>query len=66
MTYLVGDLVLSGGEKVGIEYSDGSKSEAVYVDSFGYNHIFKTQNGKEIKLSNHFMHLKGIKIFLIE
>ncbi len=64
MNYLVGTLVLSGGESVVITFDDGTKVRGVYMDTFGYNHVFKLKNGKEMKLSNHFMSLKGIKVAL--
>ncbi len=64
MKYLVGTLVLDGEEKprVVLTFSDGKQIEATYTDTFGYNHSFYTDSGKEIRLSNHFMHLKGIRI----
>lgn len=64
MTYLVGDLVLDPGARVIIRWSDGSETLAVYKDTYGYNHTFDTvpSTGKEIRLSNHFMRLKGIYI----
>ncbi|MDL2287265.1 hypothetical protein LJB90_01705 [Eubacteriales bacterium OttesenSCG-928-G02] len=57
--------VLSGGEKLIIIWSDKTETEAEYIKTIGYNHYFKTLQGKEIKLSNHFMRLKAIKINLI-
>ncbi len=66
MNYLVGTLVLSGGENVLITFSDGSKARGTYVDTYGYNHLFKLENGKETRLSNHFMHLKGITVELCD
>lgn len=67
MNYLVGTLVLDGDCKtrVRITFSDGKQIEAVYTDTFGYNHSFYTDEGREIRLSNHFMHLKGIRIELV-
>lgn len=64
MNYLVGKLILGGGEHVVITFSDGSKVKGVYMDTYGYNHLFKLDNGKELKLSNHFMHLKDIDVAL--
>ncbi len=66
MKYLVGTLVLDGEEKprVVLTFSDGKQIEATYTDTFGYNHSFYTDSGKEIRLSNHFLHLKGIRISL--
>ncbi|MCH5184140.1 MAG: hypothetical protein J1E00_08195 [Oscillospiraceae bacterium] len=67
MNYLVGTLVLDTEQKprVRITFSDGRQIEAVYTDTFGYNHSFYTDEGREIRLSNHFMHLKGIRIELV-
>ena len=64
MNYLVGTLVLDSktNQRVRITFSDGKQIEAVYEDTYGYNHSFYTDEGREIRLSNHFMHLKGIKI----
>ncbi len=63
MSRLVGPLVLDGGETVIIRWSDGTETEAKYVETYGYTNLFDA-GGKEIRLSNHFMRLKGIKIFL--
>ena len=64
MNYLVGTLVLDSktNQRVRITFSDGKQIEAVYEDTYGYNHSFYTDSGKEIRLSNHFMHLKGISV----
>jgi hypothetical protein len=63
MNFLVGSLVLSGGERVVIVWSDGRRTEAVYQDTFGYTHVFLPQGeGREIRLSNRFMRQKGIRI----
>ena len=64
MSYLVGDSVLDSGDKVIIRWSDGTTTRAVYKDTYGYNHFFDTipKGGKEIRLSNHFMRLKGIYV----
>lgn len=43
MNFLVGSLVLSGGERVVIVWSDGRRTEAVYQDTFGYTHVFLPQ-----------------------
>ena len=68
MSYLVGDLVLDSGAKVIIRWTDGTETHAVYKDTYGYNHFFDAVPGgeKEIRLSNHFMRLKGIRIRLDE
>ena len=48
MNFLVGSLVLSGGERVVIVWSDGRRTEAVYQDTFGYTHVFVPQGeGRE-------------------
>jgi hypothetical protein len=62
MKYLVGTTVMDSGQKVIITWSDGTKTKAVYNDTFGYNHQFIGENGNEIKLSNRFIQLKGIKV----
>ncbi|MBR6754669.1 MAG: hypothetical protein IKM22_01910 [Clostridia bacterium] len=64
MSYLVGNLVLNSGDKVIIRWTDGTETKAVYKDTYGYNHFFDAipPTDKEIRLSNHFMRLKGIKI----
>ncbi len=64
MSYLVGNLVLDSGDKVVIRWTDGTETHAVYKDTYGYNHFFDAipAGEKEIRLSNHFMRLKGIKI----
>ena len=48
MNFLVGSLVLSGGERIIIVWSDGRRTEAVYQDTFGYTHVFRpvTRGGK--------------------
>ena len=62
MKYLVCETVMESGQKVIITWSDGSTSKAVYNDTYGYNHMFTDENGKQVRLSNHFMHLKGITV----
>lgn len=62
MKYLVGETPMEQGQKVVITFSDGKKVNAVYKDTFGYNHSFETENGGTVTLSNHFMHLKGIRV----
>lgn len=62
MSCLVGTLVLNGGEKVVITFDDGRKLKGIYIETYGYNHIFRLSNGNDMKLSNHFMHLKGIRV----
>lgn len=64
MSYLVGDLILDPGDKVYIKWTDGTETHAVYKDTYGYNHFFDAipKGEKEIHLSNHFMHLKGIYV----
>ena len=64
MSYLVDNLVLDSGDKVYIRWTDGTETHAVYKDTYGYTHFFDAipPNDKEIKLSNHFMRLKGIHI----
>lgn len=66
MKYLVGDTPMEQGQKVVIVFSDGKKIDAVYKDTFGYNHSFEAENGRNINLSNHFMHLKGIRVKIKE
>lgn len=62
MDSLVGSLILSGGEKVVITFSNGNTEHAVYIETIGYTHYFHTPNGKEIRLSNHFMDMKDITV----
>lgn len=64
MDSLVCSLILSGGEKVVITYSNGSKVKAVYKETYGYTHCFVTDDGRELKLSNHFMEMKDISVTL--
>jgi len=64
MKYLVGDTPMEQGSDVAIFFSDGGRLNAVYKDTYGYNHHFQTEDGKTVVLSNHFMRLKGIKIKL--
>ena len=67
MNFLVGSLVLSGGERIIIVWSDGRRTEAVYQDTFGYTHVFRpVYEGREIRLSNRFMRQKGIRILPAE
>ena len=42
----------------------GTVTHAVYKDTYGYNHFFDAipKGEKEIRLSNHFMRLKGIYV----
>ena len=64
MSYLVGECVLDPGDKVYIKWTDGTETHAVYKETYGYNHFFDAipEGEKEIRLSNHFMRLKGIYI----
>ncbi len=62
MSRLVGPLVLDGGETVIIRWSDGTETEAQYIETYGYTNLFMVDE-REIRLSNHFMRLKGIKLF---
>lgn len=64
MSYLVGDVVLDSGDKVIIRWSDRTETKAVYKETVGYSHFFdpSENDGKEIRLSNHFMRLKGIYV----
>ncbi len=64
MNYLVGGLVLDADDKprVRIRFSDGREVTATYIGTFGYNHTFRTDAGGELRLSNHFMHLKDIRV----
>ena len=64
MDSLVCKLILSGGEKVVITYSNGRKINAVYKETYGYTHCFTAEDGREIKLSNHFMDMKDISVNL--
>ena len=64
MSYLVDNEVLDSGDKVYIRWTDGTETHAVYKDTYGYTHFFESipPGDKEIKLSNHFMRLKGIHV----
>lgn len=64
MSYLVGEEILDSGDKVVIKWTDGTETLAEYKDTIGYTHYFDAipVKTKEIRLSNHFMHLKGIYI----
>lgn len=64
MSYLVGECVLDSGDKVIIRWTDGTETLAVYKDTYGYNHFFDAipKGENEIRLSNHFMRLKGIHV----
>ncbi|MBO5870403.1 MAG: hypothetical protein J6Q89_06600 [Clostridia bacterium] len=64
MSYLVDECILDSGDKVIIRWSDGSETRAVYKETYGYNHFFDAipKGDQEIRLSNHFMRLKGIHI----
>ncbi len=64
MNALVGSLILSGGEKVTIRFSDGRTENVVYVETVGYTNYFKMENGRELRLSNHFMDMKDISVAL--
>ena len=68
MNFLVGDLTLDYEKKprVRLTFEDGHTLDATYTDTHGYNHLFLLDNGKTIRLSNYFMHLKGIRVALIE
>ena len=50
------------GQRVVITFSDGNRVSAVYKDTYGYNHSFEKDDGGTVTLSNHFMHLKGIRV----
>lgn len=63
MSYLVGEVVLDSGDKVIIRWSDRTETRAVYKDTVGYSHYFDSRDEeKEIRLTNHFMRLKGIYV----
>lgn len=62
MKYLVGESPMEPGQRVEITFSDGKKQRGSYVDTYGYRHSFALDNGGSIALSNHFMHLKGIRV----
>ncbi len=64
MNRLVGGLVLDADDKprVRIKFSDGGEVTATYIGTFGYSHTFRTDAGKELRLSNHFMRLKDIRV----
>ena len=64
MSYLVDECILDSGDKVIIRWSDGTETHAIYKDTYGYNHFFDAvpKGETEIRLSNHFMRLKGIHI----
>ena len=67
MGYLVGDSLLEKGDRVLIIWTNGDKTEAIYKETFGYSHILEEVNTKkEIRLSNHFMRLKFIRIKKLE
>ena len=67
MSYLVDECILDSGDKVIIRWTDGTETKAVYKDTYGYNHFFDPIDGdKEIRLSNHFMRLKGIHVRIDE
>ena len=40
MSRLVGALVLDGGETVIIRWSDGTETEAKYIETYGYTNLF--------------------------
>ncbi len=62
MKYLVGDTPMEQGQRVVITFSDGKSVDAVYTDTYGYNHNFDIEGGGNVTLSNHFMRLKGIRV----
>lgn len=64
MSYLVDECILDSGDKVIIRWTDGTETRAVYKETYGYNHFFDAipKGDNEIRLSNHFMRLKGIHI----
>ncbi len=65
MSYLVDECILDSGDKVIIRWTDKTETRAVYKETYGYNHFFDAIDGstdKEIRLSNHFMRLKGIHV----
>jgi len=62
MKHLVGTTPMDFDTAVAIRFSDGRRLAAVYKDTYGYNHVFQTEDGKSITLSNHFMRLKGIRV----
>lgn len=66
MRCLVGETPMEPGQWVKIKFSDGKIIEAVYTDTFGYNHSFEYGEEKTIILSNHFMRLKGISVTAID
>jgi len=68
MSYLVGELVLDSGDSVVIRWPDRTETTAIYKDTIGYSHYFDSldEEGKEIRLTNHFMRLKGIYVRRLE
>lgn len=67
MNFLVGDLTLDCDQKprVRITFEGGHYEDGVYTATHGYNHLFLLDNGKTLRLSNYFMHLKGIRVKLL-
>lgn len=67
MNFLVGDLTLDYEKKprVKLIFENGHIENATYCDTSGYNHLFLLDNGKTLRLSNYFMHLKGIRVKLL-
>ena len=64
MSYLVGTEILDSGDKVYIRWPDKTETHVIYKVTYGYNHYFEAipKGEKDIRLSNHFMRLKGIYI----
>ena len=62
MRRLIGNAILDIGEKAIIVWPDGRSEEAEYIDTFGNDHILKSESGKDIRLTNRYIDLKGITV----
>ena len=63
MRRLIGKAVLDIGDKATIIWPDGKRTEAEYVDTFGYDHILKAlDDGREIRLTNRYISRMGILV----
>ena len=51
------------GDEATIIYPDGKRLEGEYVDTFGYDHIFKVKGeDREIRLTNRYISRMGIHV----
>lgn len=63
MRRLIGKAIMDIGDEATVIWPDGRRTDAVYVDTFGYDHILKAKDtDKEIRLTNRYIDRMGIMV----